>query len=256
VYWSRRKGFTRSTGVLWPLVARTATSEAQETRLLLGLAGAGSDRSKRELWAYPLFGWSKDENRTSFWSPALSLTRARYDRAEAEASARRQLGEGPAKAFGNYPRSALLASREVEHLLGMAGARTRESLVGKVDESGEVALSTRTQHESFLRPLWLLPVWEHESDGSRSRSELLWRLYDSRREPRDFLEVYTRQRVLWRLVHRETLGARHSVDVFPFIAYDRDENLLQWSFMGGLIGWRHAGDERVTKLFWIPLRRS
>jgi hypothetical protein len=69
-------------------------------------------------------------------------------------------------------------------------------------------------------------------------------------------QTYTRQRILWRLLHRETLGARRSVDVFPFVAYDRDDDLLQWSFMGGLIGWRRTPEERVARLFWLPLRRS
>jgi len=34
---------------------------------------------------------------------------------------------------------------------------------------------------------------------------------------------------------------------------DLDTELFQWSFMGGLVGWRRAGAERTLRLLWMPI---
>jgi len=94
-----------------------------------------------------------------------------------------------------------------------------------------------------------------ESGGERSRLELFWRLYDGESRALEDGRTYSRQRVLWRIFHRETLGDRTSIDVFPFITYDRDTELWQWSFMGGLAGWRTKGDERSLRLLYLAISR-
>lgn len=259
VFWSHRKNDTRTTGVLWPLLRHTSDHTERETRLLLGLAGVGSKESGGShfnLWAYPLLDYHRGPRLTSFWSPPLSVERSIYEREAAEAHLRSNLEKNRGRERRQARLEIDVSSLEVGAVLGMAGAKRTEILSGHLDDADEINLVPFTRRESWLRPGWLLPVWSRTSDPRESSTELLWRFYDSRTQLRPDGQTYARQRILWRLLHRERLGTRHSVDVFPFVAYDRDENLLQWSFMGGLIGWRHAGDERVARVLWIPLRRS
>ena len=42
--------------------------------------------------------------------------------------------------------------------------------------------------------------------------------------------------------------------MFPFVAYDKGEDLHKFSFAAGLFGFGRDGDERHVKLFWIPIR--
>jgi hypothetical protein len=92
-------------------------------------------------------------------------------------------------------------------------------------------------------------------DHPESKTEIVWRLFDGRTEPQKDGTLYTRQRVLWRLLHRESQGDRVSTDVFPFVAYDRDdkEGWMQWSFAGGFVGWKNTGEGKTLKVFWIPI---
>jgi hypothetical protein len=226
LYWSRSTRDARTTGVLWPLLEQQSRPVLQETRLLLGAAGFASGEvpytARMRLWAYPFLDWSVGESDSSFWTPLFQHRRS---------------DDGI----------------EVGGLLGMLGMGRRVSRDVVRLPSGEVGMRTRTARTSFVRPLWLLPLWERSDDEQASSTELLWRLYDSRTRLQDDGATYTRQRVLWRLFHRETLGTRSSLDVFPFIAYDRDEDLLHWSFMGGLLGWEHTADARTVRVLGLPL---
>lgn len=121
--------------------------------------------------------------------------------------------------------------------------------------------------------IWLWPLfsWEREADELTFDTALvdyrrtprlrrtrvsplgLWTLYESRSELLEDGRTQSRQYVTLGLFERETEGARTSVDAFPFIAYDRDEHVLQWSFLGGLVGWRREADTRTLRLLWLPV---
>jgi hypothetical protein len=99
-------------------------------------------------------------------------------------------------------------------------------------------------------------VYDHRFNGSDGESmEIFWRLYDSRTTQQKDGATAVRQRVLWRAFHREAQAGRVSTDVFPFVAYDRDEKAgwMQWSFAGGLIGYKSGQDARTARLFYVPI---
>src|SRR5262249_49644670 len=138
----------------------------------------------------------------------------------------------------NIKRRQTLSYDAAGALFNMIRWDSTDHLRARFGDSGAIEYAIETERTRYVRPLWVFPAFEQKADRDQASTELLWRLYDSKRERTADGSTYERQRVLWRLFHREMLGARTSVDVFPFIAYDRDTDLLQWSFMGGLVGWR------------------
>ena len=115
-------------------------------------------------------------------------------------------------------------------------------------------LTSQRRRDARLRLLWILSLFEYDfREDERKDVELLWRLYDSTFRAQPNGKTYTRQRVLWRLFHREKLGERVSVDIFPFIAYDRSEELFSWSFMGGLLGYQTKQGRRTFKFLYLPI---
>ena len=115
---------------------------------------------------------------------------------------------------------------------------------------------------SGLFPLWFKRVnLPRNGKKSTTTTSLLFRLYDSRCEtPRDPTEkAYTRHRVLWRVYHKETLGADSSTDIFPAITLDTKENGFRKStFLWRLFRYEKDPETQTTKLdlFFIPLKRS
>jgi len=112
-----------------------------------------------------------------------------------------------------------------------------------------------------LFPLWLKHL-KMPRDGGKTieTSSLLFRLYDIRREtPRKSAEkTYTRHRVLWRMYHKETLGADSSTDIFPAITIDKKENgFRKVSFLWRLFRYENDPDTETTKLdlCFIPIKR-
>ncbi len=113
----------------------------------------------------------------------------------------------------------------------------------------------------------LFPLWTKRLDMPRNgekiteTASLLLRLYDYRREtPRnDDDKTYTRHRVLWRLYHKEMLGADTSTDIFPAITIDKKEaGFRKYSFLWRLYRYEKDPEAGTTKLdlFFIPLKRS
>jgi len=88
------------------------------------------------------------------------------------------------------------------------------------------------------------------------RFRLLLFLYDSISHPVDDGTRYSRQRVLWRLWHDETLGERRAVDVFPFFTYDRDgDDEITWSWLYKLLRYERRGGEKSLNVFFLPAIR-
>lgn len=99
----------------------------------------------------------------------------------------------------------------------------------------------------------LFPVAYHkETEGQGAETNVLWRLYDSEvKEKPDGGAPYERQRVLWRVYHREAEGDHVTVDIFPFMTYDRTKEWSRFSFAGGLFGKGRKDGKAYTQLLWV-----
>jgi len=224
-----------------------------KSRLLFGLMGHDRDQAeqRRSLWAFPLFGWRSGATSYRFNSLPLSLHEAGVDADDLRRQATESFARAPAEATESKRTVPL---RGWGSLLGWIQSRHSVEVHARRDEAGSVDVTLRDLRKSHIRPLWIVPVFSSRTrEGESSELEILWRLYDGEARVLEDGRSYSRQRVLWRIFHRETLGPRTSIDAFPFIAYDSDENLLQWSFMGGLVGWRSKADGRRLRLLYIPI---
>ena len=136
-------------------------------------------------------------------------------------------------------------------------------------EAGEKASGEDVPElERETNELW--PLWKYERTSAPKRKyaqkkfSILWWLYDYRSsvgaskagaKP----EERTRTRILWRLMHYERDGGRRTLDLFPFITWDRKEEteFRKVSFM-----WRffryERDDEGRLKLdaLFIPIWRG
>ena len=118
------------------------------------------------------------------------------------------------------------------------------------EDQGSVRATIEKENKGWIFPL----IYYKSREGKDGQFNLLWRFYDSVTKVKKDAPDFKRQRVLWRLMVRETEGERVSTDLFPFIAYDRGEDLVKWSFMGGLLGHERQGDAKTTRILYIPLR--
>jgi len=112
--------------------------------------------------------------------------------------------------------------------------------------------------------LW--PLWRHEvdstADGVEKKFSILGRLYDYREslthEEGEETETHVRSRVLWRMVHYEREDEQETLDLFPFVTYDRDRatGFRKFSFAWRLVRYErgHDGSLKLDLLF-IPVRR-
>ena len=88
------------------------------------------------------------------------------------------------------------------------------------------------------------------------RFKLLGYLYDHLGERYEDGDEYRRHRVLWRLYHDEARGDSRSIDIFPFIAYDRiGEESLTWSWLYKFVRYERRGDEKALHVFFLPAIR-
>jgi len=85
---------------------------------------------------------------------------------------------------------------------------------------------------------------------------LIW-VYDSKwtAAKKGTLEK-THNRVLWRLVDYEKNGKNVSLDVFPFITYDKvpGEKISQFSVFWRLFRWREEKEKRALDILFVPIR--
>ncbi len=113
------------------------------------------------------------------------------------------------------------------------------------------------------------PLWHYKSraDGLERRSQkdfsVLGWLFDYRhlvtpKEEGEGLDDYARWRVLWRAMHYERLNEDTSLDMFPFITYDRKPSgFRKFSFAWRFLRYER-GDDRGLKVdfLFIPILRS
>lgn len=229
----------------------------------------------RKHWIFPLYSATNTTERRMFRS-IMSRTDVSKLGVEGEKKsllqnvtsaidARPKDSPKPDENFSGYlPRTALIYDRR--YLLGLAEfersltiSPAAESNRDSVTENSAAlslenfeSLPVQFQHRLEGR---VFPLFSYRSDsGEGGKFNLLWRLYDSDSQVQDGGEKYSRQRVLWRVFHRERLGDRVSTDIFPFIAYDRAENLFAWSFAGGLVGYENDEGASRLKLLYIPIQ--
>ena len=90
-----------------------------------------------------------------------------------------------------------------------------------------------------------------------SKLRILFWLYDSKwiAAEKDSFEN-THRRVLWRLMDYEKSGENVSVDIFPFITYDKipEEDISQFSVLWRLFRWREEKEKRALDILFIPFR--
>lgn len=100
----------------------------------------------------------------------------------------------------------------------------------------------------------LFPFYSYSREEDRGgKFNFLWRLYQSSDRPGENGETYRRKRVLWQLFNRETEGKRLTLDIFPFIAYDRSPDLVKWNFAGGLAGYSRKEQTKTVRLLYFPI---
>lgn len=103
------------------------------------------------------------------------------------------------------------------------------------------------------RSSYLFPLYSADSvEGEALDLDVLWRVYNSSTYiDRDTGLKHGERRFLWQVYHDELRGDSRSVDVFPFIAYDHRPDFKQWSFAGGLFGYRKEAGRRSVKFLYI-----
>ncbi len=98
-----------------------------------------------------------------------------------------------------------------------------------------------------------------EKENRESRFRILVWLYDSKwtAAKKDSLNK-THWRVLWRLVDYEKYGENVSLDVFPFVTYDKvpEEEISQFSVLWRLFRRREEKDKRALDILFIPIIRE
>lgn len=121
---------------------------------------------------------------------------------------------------------------------------------------GEAHTPSTTEENAIVRrerSWWVFPLLHGSRDDAGGRTlNVLWRLWDEDRHLASGGEEYVRQRLLWRIYHRERLGTQTSTDVFPFLAFDKSDEGASWSFAGGLAGHRRDLSGRSWRFLWIP----
>ena len=122
-----------------------------------------------------------------------------------------------------------------------------------------------TSRRNGLFPLWSYSqrTWRKTGHEDRDFRVLGW-LYDYRfrggRHPKDKPEEkqdYTRARILWRAMHYERVNDDRSLDLFPFITWDRRaDGTRQFTFLWRLYRSRRAPDGgRKLDILFLPILR-
>lgn len=228
-----------------------------KTQLLWRLAGYERSTSVEQtsLWLFPAFYWRSEPATREFFSLPLQFDVHQLDRAELARQAVARLERSRHAPEEESQIAHMTPHRSYGLLLNWIGFDQHTAVRARRDACGAVAVESTELRSGHIRPLWFVPIFKYEERaGGKSRTELLWRLYDSRSRILDDGRRYSRQRVLWRFFHRETLDGRTTVDLFPFVTYDRDTELFQWSFMGGLVGWHRKEEQRTLRLLYLPIQ--
>ena len=137
----------------------------------------------------------------------------------------------------------------------------REKLLAQQIDDGDGELE---EHRNF--GFW--PLWSYKRSDERETNELredfwiLGWLYDFKRriqaDEEDKRSEYVRRRILWRMMHYERRDGDTTLDVFPFITYDRrrDTGFKKVSFAWRLFRYEHDGKGgRKLDVLFLPLLR-
>lgn len=207
-------------GWIFPLWRRETTARREETELLLGL-----------LWNH------RQATNSSRSSLALNLAFNTSQSRHADRSDPSLTWE--TRDFNTF----LLLWNNQKHLTG----------------PGNVVVAEHSSSGVF--PLWSQCTdMPRNGDKTTETASLLLRLYDYRQEtPRtDKEKTYTRHRILWRIYHKESIGADTSTDIFPAITIDQKENgFRKYSFLWRLFRYEKDTGNGTSKLdvLFVPLKR-
>ncbi|MCE5231371.1 hypothetical protein LLG95_17480 [bacterium] len=229
-----------------------------KTSVLASVVGWSKDEdgSRRSWHVFPLGFYTSGKDYVSFKSVLNSRWHTRKSEDELRAEIRKETGrmDGFDSRISSIDRKYELPtpSRRVydnKYLLGLAA--NQKTLTSSRDKnSSEIKFGEK-------REWWAFPfVYGYFDSGRESQFNLLWRLFDAKSEKNADGSDYTRRRVLWRLYHRETLGPKTSVDVFPFITWDSDTkaDTRNFSFAWRMFGYSRKGDERTARVMFVPVR--
>lgn len=230
------------TSVLWPIVHWSSRHDgSQQSWRVFPVAGYTLDKDYRKFSSLLNSTWhtrrTDDELRDEIRLDALNEKNFIHRRIKSR-------GEDAPHEEWNFERRAA----DDSYLLGLAG-HTRN--ITGYSEGGPANLVLGESYET-----WFFPLFNNRSDGKTAHFNILFRLFDTYSEKKNNEEVYTRRRVLWRLYHRETLGPKTSIDVFPFITSDSDTkaDTSNFSFCWKLFAYDRKGNDHTTTLFFIPIK--
>jgi hypothetical protein len=105
-------------------------------------------------------------------------------------------------------------------------------------------------HDYYLNSFW--PLWKYEhAEGADMEFYILKWLYSYNW---DHLQDNTKSRILWRFLTYDRIGKDYSIDVFPFITYDKkpDDDFSQFSVFWKVYRYEKDKNRRKLNLFFIP----
>lgn len=231
---------------------------------LLGLMGASKAQrqNRREVWCHPLFKWIGSDKRTEIRTLLLKTRWRKQSRAEIEAEMteviRKRVEDFHAKDFSttetlahiqNIPRWTGETQSRTSSLFWLYGREKSLTAKWAEKDNPEAGLRFLEKRQSHL-----FPIYAHQyQEGQGGSFSFIWRVFDTKTVENVDAPDYYRQRVLWRLFHREVQGDEARTDVFPFIVWDRTKDTRAFSFAGGLLGYESEKGNRTLRFLWIPI---
>lgn len=238
------------------------------TWLLAGAIGWDRDLAdqKHSAHVFPLFWYDDSPEQWNYHSILTTVERSKLSEAglreklAAEARQAYEKTEWIRKNPQSYQRTATLKSNAA--LLTLAEFNTQLTAQFASAKRATTTVSTPpATPPSGTPPVEIkrssaghvFPLFAYDSvEGKGGSFNLLWRLYDSKTVLNADGSTYWRGRVLWRVWHREREGAHIATDIFPFMLYDRDRDLMKFSFLGGLFEISRKDAVTKHKLCYLP----
>ena len=291
LYYQSRDAASETERFLTPLVGRSKSPDASQWYVLPLLSSVAWGEGKKEVWmlapvsrfrwgdgkvqnhVFPLYAY--DRERKMLLTPLVSWQNDKQDRFlnllgllahySRTASDRRAFYVLPPLTGAQWRKDGDLTHLRMLPIFSWSGEGERESLWIAPWMHFE---SSPNHGENSFFPIWSYDRHLWNIKGQRRQSvdfRLLGWLYDYRSRQTaptaiamDTQEEYVRARILWRLMHYERIKDRRSLDLFPFITYDRDKGseFKKISFVWRLFRYERdrAGNVDMDVLFF-PLRR-
>lgn len=129
-----------------------------------------------------------------------------------------------------------------------------KSSVNAVPNKGD-ASTTESLDFHDRKTSWLFPFYYHRAEETvGKRTRFLLGLYSANTYETPGEPTASRSRFLYKFYHRVREGDRVRGEAFPFIAWERTEDVKRWGFLGGFIGHASDAEESRTRILWIPIR--